>query len=156
MADGYSKGIPFECDGVSDVLNNALALKADSADVQTALASKADKTYVDAEIDSVQEDLNGKAPAVLESVSGSVVSFEDGAELPAESVIAHIEPQQDLHGYDNPWPAGGGKNLFNSNVPNIVNGYISTTTFTTANPKAKTVYIPIKSNTTYTVSKLAG
>ena len=91
-------------------MNTALALKANSADVQTALASKADKTYVDAEIDSVQEDLNGKAPAVLESVSGSVVSFEDGAELPAESVIAHIEPQQDLHGYDNPWPAGGGKN----------------------------------------------
>jgi hypothetical protein len=24
-----------------------------------------------------------------------------------------IEPIQDLHGYDNPWPAGGGKNKFN-------------------------------------------
>jgi len=31
-------------------------------------------------------------------------------------VIAHIEPEQDLHGYDNPWPAGGGKNKYSIQI----------------------------------------
>lgn len=44
--------------------------------------------------------------------SGAVVSFSDGAEgLPVKELTVDIEPVQDLHGYDNPWPAGGGKNL---------------------------------------------
>ena len=29
-----------------------------------------------------------------------------------QKLIVGIEPIQDLHGYDNPWPAGGGKNKF--------------------------------------------
>jgi hypothetical protein len=31
-------------------------------------------------------------------------------------VVTTLEPVQDLHGYDKPWPAGGGKNLFNKNA----------------------------------------
>ena len=54
------------------------------------------------------------ANAILESIDGYVASFEDGAdEYPMQSVAADIEPVQDLHGYDHPWPAGGGKNLLN-------------------------------------------
>lgn len=46
------------------------------------------------------------------SASGAIASFSDGAKgLPLRSLVANIEPVQDLHGYDNPWPAGGGKNL---------------------------------------------
>lgn len=46
-------------------------------------------------------------------VSGQVVSFHAGAAgLPLEKCVVQIEPVQDLHGYDHPWPAGGGKNLF--------------------------------------------
>ena len=48
------------------------------------------------------------------------------------------------------------KNLFDKNHANVVTGYINTTSFTTGNSNAKTIYIPIKANTTYTVSKTAG
>lgn len=49
---------------------------------------------------------------IVESVSGSVASFSDGADgAPMKSLIAHIEHVQNLNGYDHPWPAGGSKNL---------------------------------------------
>lgn len=55
--------------------------------------------------------LEDKAPAITNTASGSIAHFEDGSDANAKSVIAHIEPAQDLHGYDSPWFAGGGKNL---------------------------------------------
>ena len=56
----------------------------------------------------------GAAGGIKESASGAMASFENGAEGYAmDSVVANIEPVQDLHGYDHPWPAGGGKNLLN-------------------------------------------
>ena len=45
-------------------------------------------------------------------VSGDVVSFET-FESKVKELVVNIEPVQDLHGYDSPWPGGGGKNLFN-------------------------------------------
>ena len=49
---------------------------------------------------------------IKNEASGVIASFKDGADnIPMESVIVNIEPIQDLRGYDNPWPAGGGKNL---------------------------------------------
>lgn len=49
-----------------------------------------------------------------DKVDGPVASFPDGADdIPLKSLIVDINPVQDLHGYDSPWPAGGGKNLFN-------------------------------------------
>ena len=47
----------------------------------------------------------------VDTASGSIASFPDGADdVPMLSLKAKIEPVQDLHGYENPWPAGGGKN----------------------------------------------
>lgn len=47
-----------------------------------------------------------------DTATGSIASFTDGADnIPMKSVKVRIEPVQDLHGYDHPWPAGGGKNL---------------------------------------------
>ena len=41
-----------------------------------------------------------------------MVSFNDAIPfMPIEQIICNIDPVQDLHGYDAPWPAGGGKNL---------------------------------------------
>lgn len=49
-----------------------------------------------------------------DTLSGDIVTFTDGADdIPMKSVVVNIEPVQDLHGYDHPWPAGGGKNLVN-------------------------------------------
>lgn len=59
----------------------------------------------------LQNALDSKAPVITETASGSIISFTDGSTLPVESLTVAIEPVQDLHGYDNPWPAGGGKNL---------------------------------------------
>ena len=48
---------------------------------------------------------------VYEEVRGSVASFVSKyANEPLKSLTAAITPVQDLHGYANPWPAGGGKN----------------------------------------------
>lgn len=40
-----------------------------------------------------------------------IISISDAKAKPAKSLIVGMEPIQDLHGYDSPWPAGGGTNL---------------------------------------------
>lgn len=47
-----------------------------------------------------------------EELSGSIVSFNGRNNTKIKSLVANIEPQQDLHGYDYPWPAGGSTNKF--------------------------------------------
>lgn len=39
-----------------------------------------------------------------------MVSVDDAAPLTAEELAVAMEPVQNLHGYDNPWPEGGSKN----------------------------------------------
>jgi len=54
----------------------------------------------------------GAASAIVETTeSMPVVSIKDGADgQPMRKVEVAIEPVQDLHGYDSPWPAGGNTN----------------------------------------------
>lgn len=57
------------------------------------------------------------APAILDAIptetaSGNPINITDAANFPAEECVTTLEPVQDLHGYDKPWPDGGGKNLF--------------------------------------------
>ena len=55
-----------------------------------------------------------------DSGDGSIVSFDDGADgIPVRDLKVQMEPIQDLHGYDNPWPAGGGKNKLPMNLADI-------------------------------------
>lgn len=42
----------------------------------------------------------------------SIIHIEDAAARPLKQCIVDINPVQDLHGYENPWPAGGGVNKF--------------------------------------------
>ena len=52
-----------------------------------------------------------------DTASGSIASFTDGADgLPLKSLVVDINPIQDLHGYDHPWVAGGGKNLLDPSL----------------------------------------
>ena len=46
----------------------------------------------------------------IETLSGSVVRFRTPRSVPLLSLEAQIVAQQNLHGYDYPWPGGGGKN----------------------------------------------
>lgn len=62
-------------------------------------------------IEEIETALDGKAPVIVNTASGDIASFSDGADgMPIKSLVANIEPVQDLHGYDYPWPGGGGKN----------------------------------------------
>jgi hypothetical protein len=55
-----------------------------------------------------------------ESAQGNPATFDDGADnIPVKDLKVSIVPNQDLHGYDKPWPAGGGKNLLPMTVAGI-------------------------------------
>ena len=70
------------------------------------------------------------APVIINTASGAIASFDDGADgQPIRKLVAKIEPVQDLHGYANPWPAGGGKNLLSID-PSIVTITKNGVTFT--------------------------
>lgn len=53
------------------------------------------------------------------TTSGNPIEIEDGVAGNALDLSVDIEPIQDLHGYNNPWPAGGGKNLLPLTVAGI-------------------------------------
>jgi len=56
---------------------------------------------------------------ITKTASGNIVSFSDGGDnIPVKDLIIDINPVQDLHGYANPWPAGGGKNLLPCTLEN--------------------------------------
>lgn len=58
------------------------------------------------------DQINSKAPVITDTESGAIANFLDGADdMPVTSLVAEIEPVQDLNGYDSPWPGGGGANL---------------------------------------------
>lgn len=65
---------------------------------------------------------NGK-PDPLNTISGSIVRFISNHVKPFVKTVVNIDPVQDLHGYDNPWPAGGGANLIGfSDATAVANG----------------------------------
>ena len=60
----------------------------------------------------------GGAPLVEYTATGNPATFETNVIAPMELLIP-FAPLQDLHGYDNPWPGGGGKNLFDAEHPSV-------------------------------------
>lgn len=63
-------------------------------------------------------------PAGITTYTGDVVQFDGVTGASITSLSTTITPTQDLHGYANPWPAGGGKNLVGLNTsPNRVISY---------------------------------
>lgn len=67
--------------------------------------------------------INGGASPYPKGASGSIITITDGADnAPLKSAIVNIEPVQDLHGYDYPWPGGGGVNKFDSEATTL-NGF---------------------------------
>ena len=80
---------------------------AEAAQTGAEAAQTAAESARDAAIAATED----KAPVILDSASGAIVSIVDGANgMNARSLVAAFTPIQDLHGYENPWPAGGGKN----------------------------------------------
>lgn len=74
------------------------------------------------------EDANGNELTVSYSgrytntAEGEIATFDTPYAEPMVSLVADIDPIQDLHGYDRPWVGGGGKNkLDNSTVSSLSN-----------------------------------
>lgn len=68
---------------------------------------------------------------VTKTVSGTMVHITDALAKAALSVLASIEPIQDLHGYASPWPGGGGVNIFD--ITQITNGSTGGLNYTVSN-----------------------
>ena len=77
----------------------------------------------DQTLDQIESDITdlklNKADIIVSSASGAIASFPDGAESTAKELVVGIEPVQDLHGQDAPYPPGGGKNKFD--IDKLVN-----------------------------------
>ena len=56
---------------------------------------------------------------IIDTASGAIASFPDGSGLPMRSLVAQINPVQDLHGQSNPWPAGGGVNKYPNTLTDV-------------------------------------
>ena len=55
-----------------------------------------------------------EAIQIVDTASGAIATFPDGSDgIPVESLTVTMEPIQDLHGQDAPYPPGGKGNLFN-------------------------------------------
>lgn len=82
--------------------------------------------------DNVTYDIVDNQPAVknIPNTPCNIATFSGAAALPMPSLKVGIEAQQDLHGYDNPWAGGAGKNLFDK--PNL--------TMNKAIPSGTTIY----------------
>jgi len=79
---------------------------ANASDIGTVPSGKT----VQGQIDALEI---GKANSIEREVNepADVVTIADGSDGLPMSVKVSVDAVQDLHGYDNPWPAGGGKNL---------------------------------------------
>ena len=58
-------------------------------------------------------------PLETEYTGDSIVSFTETVKQDVNSLEVRIEPTQDLHGYDHPWPAGGGKNIIPTDLATL-------------------------------------
>ena len=68
------------------------------------------------------------AAFATDTVSGDVVSFTDGADsIPVKSFVGSILPVQDLNGQSAPYPAGGGKNKFQTTASTTTNAGVTFT-----------------------------
>lgn len=62
------------------------------------------------EAEKIRNTLYGIYPQAT-ITDAAIASFDDGADdIPVKALTVGIEPVQDLHGYENPWPAGSGVN----------------------------------------------
>lgn len=70
-------------------------------------------------------------------------------------VSVNIEPIQDLHGYANPWPGGGGKNLFDV-TDSVISGYVSSSgQWKSWAENEKSAISGLLQPGTYTISKIS-
>ena len=137
-AQSASQALTYKTDAESakTASQTAQGLAESARDSAVSAKNDAEQAKADAEsardeaqsiVDGISGALDDKADIITDTASGSIACFSDGADnLPLKSLVVDINPVQDLHGQESPWPAGGGKNLFNPDT--VVVGYIDDTT----------------------------
>ena len=145
-AEGYAQG---KQNG-SDVASGSPYYHANAKYYSEQAAASADAAEDSADL--AQAAVN--ALVITDTASGAIVSFSDGADgMPLKSLVIDIDPVQDLHGYDNPWPAGGGKNKWSTSSDGFENCTISSTgEKATGTNRGCTGYIPCAASTQYVAS----
>ena len=131
----------------SDGIKTALDAKAnDSAVVKS--VNSVNPTSGNVTLNAVNIPADGYGDKV---VSGNPIEVADGLATNANDITATMEPIQDLHGYANPWPAGGGKNLLHTTGESkSENGTTFTVnadgTVTVSGTPSVTTYLAVDSN----------
>lgn len=119
-----------EMDGVKQEALAAAATASEKAQEATAAAETANTAAqrADEARESFRAELNGKASVIINDASGEIVHITDGAAMPVECLVSHIEPKQEGSGDPSPdnvrtiigWDAvtaqRKGKNLVNAKV----------------------------------------
>ena len=101
-------------------------------------------------IDDLEALTNRKAGMLVDTASGAIASFVPDSTVPnLLGVSVDIEPVQDLHGYDNPWPAGGGANKFDNQIVTSGSYLNDTGTVITNGSYSYSDYIPVIGGESY-------
>ena len=119
MANIKLDGHTWDTSGVYDAeqAKTQKEINADVSDLKSALTDVTDIAY---------------NAYITDTATGAIASFDDGADgLPVKSLVVNVDPVQDLHGYDNPWPAGGGENVLDPNIKFTAGTYLGLTLSTT-------------------------
>lgn len=100
----------------------------------------------------VKADLTNKADVIVSSASGTIASVSDASASKVKKAVLNIEPVQDLHGQDYPYPAGGGRNLLNPDTVPELNQYIQYSNGVVSGTPGSgewrhTVYLPVTPGT---------
>jgi len=95
---------------------------------------------------------SGVSMELEETLTGELVSFKALAATPLKALNVALSPLQDLNGYDNPWPGGGGKNKFDKDDETLVYGAYLGGGVVVSNGNNRVAFCPCAPNTTYTVS----
>ena len=68
--------------------------------------------------------MGGGRKGYWRTVTGNPITFKNAVATPLRQLKVEFSPVQDLHGYDSPWPAGGGKNkaVLDSSYSDTKNG----------------------------------
>ena len=123
--------------------------KSQPVDIDSAMSDSSEHPVQNKAISKALQD---KAPIIINTATGSVASFSDGADdLPVNDLKIGIEPVQDLHGQSNPYTAGGGSNKWDEQWElGIWNG--NGEKADAINSIRSKNYIPCSANTSYYVT----
>lgn len=118
-----------------------------------------DSGTVGAALNEQRNTLNHKADVIYDTASGDIASFPDGADgLPVKDLTVGIEPVQDLHGWDYPFPPGASPNIIYDGT-DTSNGYAAKKYLkadgSTGNADNNNIseYFPVTASTVYTISQ---